>query len=65
MRNSHNSCNASAGWAKMPMALERRTSAVSRSPCSRRISAIRLMVAMNQMTSPALAGESLSRCLCK
>ena len=37
------------------MALERRTSAESRSPCSRRMSAIRLMVAMNQMTSPALA----------
>jgi hypothetical protein len=39
----------------MPIAFERRTSADSISPCSRKISAIRFTVAMNQVTSPALA----------
>src|SRR5215212_9005772 len=37
------------------MALERRTSAESKSPRSRKISASRFTVAMNQITSPALA----------
>jgi hypothetical protein len=55
LRKSHSSCSAKAGWARMPIALERRTSADSMSPCSRKISAIRFTVAMNQVTSPALA----------
>jgi hypothetical protein len=55
LRKSHSSCNAKAGWASMPIAFERRTSADSISPCSRKISAIRFTVAMNKVTSPALA----------
>jgi hypothetical protein len=49
LRNSHSSCSARAGWARMPIALDRRTSADSRSPCSRRISAIRLMAQVQRV----------------
>jgi hypothetical protein len=55
LRKSYSSCNAEAGWASMPIAFERRTSADSISPCSRKICAIRFAVAMNHVTSPALA----------
>jgi hypothetical protein len=42
------------------MALERRTSTVSVSPWLARMSAIRSMVALNQMASPAVARAMIS-----
>ena len=42
------------------MALERRTSTVSVSPCRARISAIRSTVALNQIASPAAARAMIS-----
>jgi hypothetical protein len=37
---------ASAGWARMPMSLERRTATRSVSPCRAKMSAIRLIVGL-------------------
>ena len=54
------SWRASAGWARMPMALERRTSIGSVSPCRARMSAIRSTVALSQMASPAVARAMIS-----